>query len=161
MRLFKILVSTSALIAVFILYSGRLGALTILASIVVAVIISSFIAKEFPCRSIRGLFYLLPLAVKFIEAEIREHLAMAKVILSQKTELHPVIVDIPLDVDTDVSIAVLSYIVTNTPGTIVVDVDRERKIMRVHWLFPTTRDPIMAKKSIIGDFEKYLKKAFG
>lgn len=161
MKLFRLLLVVIVLFIVFILYSGRLSIYTLLAAILVSSLVVLYAIHELPYICFHGLIYIIPLVIDFIATEIREHLLMARTIVSRGARLQPVIVEIPLSIKSDTSIAILSHIITNTPGTIVVDVDKERRIMRVHWLFPTTTEPGKAKEAIVGRFEKYLEKIFG
>lgn len=162
-RLIGFLILCVLLTSIFVAYSGHLFIFTLMSSILasVVVIISLYRESEIPLPSVRGFIYLILLFAKFIWIELQEHIKMARIILSKDLTVNPSIVSLPIKLRSDTSIALLSYILTNTPGTIVVDIDKDQKIMYVHWLFTHTDDPLKAKEAIVNGFEDYLERAFG
>ncbi|MEM2645765.1 MAG: Na+/H+ antiporter subunit E, partial [Desulfurococcaceae archaeon] len=50
--------------------------------------------------------------------------------------------------------------ITNTPGTVVVDVDEERRCFYVHWIDVKAFEPEECHKMISETFEKYSKRVF-
>ena len=59
-------------------------------------------------------------------------LALAWVIIQPELTLCPAIVAVPLDVQTDMEIAVLAGLITLSPGTLSVDVSSDRQTLYVH-----------------------------
>ena len=73
---------------------------------------------------------------------------LAWVLIQPRLKIAPGIVAVPLDVTTDIEIATLASAITLTPGTLSVDVGRDRKtgeqVLFVHTLF--TDDPDSASQ---------------
>ena len=108
-------------------------------------------------RVLHGLAYVLKY---FTVVEARAHYRVVKAILSLKPELKPSIVRVPYRVDSEYSIVSIANSITNTPGTVVVDIDEDRKYMYVHWLFTTSTRDEDAWREISREFEDWIKKIF-
>ena len=81
---------------------------------------------------------------------------LAWVLIQPRLKIAPGIVAIPLDVTTDFEIATLASAITLTPGTLSVDLGRDRKtdeqVLFVHTLF--TDDPDQLRSEIKNGFER-------
>jgi len=81
---------------------------------------------------------------------------LAWVLIQPRLKIAPGIVAIPLDVTTDIEIATLASAITLTPGTLSVDVGRDREtndqVLFVHTLF--TDDPEQIRREIKNGFER-------
>ena len=77
-------------------------------------------------------------------------------LIQPRLKIAPGIVAIPLDVTTDIEIATLASAITLTPGTLSVDVGRDRvtdqQVLFVHTLF--TDDPEQLRREIKNGFER-------
>ena len=49
--------------------------------------------------------------------------------------MKPGIVKIPLDLETDVEITLLASLITLTPGTLSLDVSKDKKVLYVHSMY--------------------------
>lgn len=85
----------------------------------------------------------------FIEI-IVANLRVAVVVLSPRLTVHPAVVAIPLDMQSDVEIALLANLITLTPGTLHLDVSSDRKIMYIHTMFVDD----------LGEFREHIKQGF-
>jgi multicomponent K+:H+ antiporter subunit E len=72
--------------------------------------------------------------------------------------LHPAFVDVPLDLRDPFAATVLGSIVSLTPGTVSIDVDRERWVLRVHAL--DAPDPDALIRQIKQHYEKPIREIF-
>lgn len=70
-------------------------------------------------------------------------LRIAWEVVSPVPRRKPQLIEVPLDVETDVEIALLANLVTFTPGTVAVDVDEGR--MLVHDMFVEDADQAVAR----------------
>ncbi|ADV65313.1 Na+/H+ antiporter subunit E [Desulfurococcus mucosus] len=114
--------------------------------------------KLTPRRMLLGLYYLFKY---FTVIEAKAHWGVVKVILSPSPLPTPAIVRVPFRVSSDYGVTFVANSITNTPGTIVVDLDQERKVYYVHWLTPTDVSDEGAYREVSAEFEKYLKEVFG
>lgn len=86
--------------------------------------------------------------LEFIKANIR----LTYTILSIRMPLEPAVVSIPLDVQSDQGITLLANLITLTPGTLSLDVSKDRKYLYVHTL--------QLEGGSIENFKKTIKEGF-
>lgn len=79
-----------------------------------------------------GLFYLWEM--------IKANLQVAYDVITPHYFMKPGIVALPLDVKTDFEITMLSNVISLTPGTLVVDLSTDRKVMYVHVMYLKDRE---------------------
>lgn len=91
-----------------------------------------------------GLFFLVEL--------IRANLRVAKTVLSPKLNVHPGVIAVPIDLETDVEIAMLTNLLTLTPGTLSLDVSTDHRVLYVHTLDYTDVDEF--RSGIKNGFER-------
>jgi multicomponent Na+:H+ antiporter subunit E len=106
-----------------------------------------------PVRWAWGLAYFL---WYFLVAEVKAHLDVIGRIITGNFE--PGIVRVPLKVRSEYARTLVANSITNTPGTVVVDVDDD--YLYVNWINVTTEEPEKAKKEICEEFEKYAERIF-
>ncbi len=154
---------------VFIVYIVFTGAITpydiitgVLVSIVIGIITANIVIsnpyKPFdPRRWAHTIVYTL---YYFFVAEVKAHIDVIKRILSPKMPINPGIVKIPIRVNSDYAITAVANSITNTPGTVVVEIDENGKYFYVHWIDVKRIDEEGAYRSISYIFEKYASKVF-
>ncbi len=130
-------------------------------SMVAALIMGGEVVKKpykafSPKRWLYGLAYML---YYLLIVEPTCHLRVASMVLGLR-DYRPDIVEVSFDYRTDYAIAATANSITNTPGTIVVDIDPRNKKYYVHWLEAYTRDPRVAREKIISVFDKWIKRIF-
>jgi multicomponent Na+:H+ antiporter subunit E len=72
--------------------------------------------------------------------------------------IKPAIVAVPLTVTTDAEIALLANLITLTPGTLSIDIAKDRSVIFVHVLSLDDADALIA--DIANGFEAKIKEAF-
>lgn len=103
--------------------------------------------------------YLVKYALKyFTYYETLAHVDVIKRILHPKVPVNPAVVEAPFTAETDYAITAVANSITNTPGTIVIDLDEKRKVFYIHWIDATTVEPAEVRKIVFEDFERYAKK---
>jgi len=109
----------------------------------------------------RRLIWLLVYLVHYLTIiEFKAHLDVAKRILHPRMPIRPGIVRVPYTTKTDYGVVLVSNSITNTPGTVVVDLDENKKVLYVHWIDVKAIEPEQTYKYISKTFEKYAKKIF-
>jgi len=155
---------------VFMIYVVFTGALTLVdlivgfsTAIVVGVLSSDLVVKNSSkAFELRRWVYLLFYTLKYLTVyEFKAHLDVVKRILSPKLPVNPAIVRVPYEVDDEYAVTTIANSITNTPGTVVVDIDVVRKVMYVHWIDAKAVEDFKAREYISEDFEKYATKIFG
>ncbi len=152
--------------AVYVIFSGSFSVydLTtgIVISIVAGVLFSEILVSDVgKSLSPARLGYLIKYAFYyFFVAEVQAHKDVIKRILDPKMPINPGIVRTPYQVSGDYAVASVAGSIINTPGTVVIDLDENRKLYYVHWINVTTLEPAKCRSSICESFEKYLSKVF-
>ena len=84
---------------------------------------------------------------------------VARLVLGPADRLHPVFIELPLEIEDPFVATVLASIITLTPGTLSVDIDRDRRVLLVHALDVT--DVPAAIDTIKRRYEAPLREIFG
>jgi multicomponent Na+:H+ antiporter subunit E len=71
----------------------------------------------------------------FVWELLKANLRVAYDIVTPRHHMRPGVVAIPLDVTTDAEIALLACLITLTPGTLCLDVSKDRRLMYVHAMY--------------------------
>ncbi|ANF22948.1 Na+/H+ antiporter subunit E [Thermococcus piezophilus] len=106
-----------------------------------------------PVRWLWGVIYFL---WYMLVAETKSHIDV--MIRTTTGNYNPGIVKVPIGVETSYAKTLVANSITNTPGTVVVDMDE--KYLYVNWIDVTTLDPEKAKGEISADFERFAKRIF-
>jgi len=156
-------------IPLFILYLIFAGTFSVedvvfgaLASLTVSTLISEVLVKQHrKLTELNRLAVLIKYFFHYITAiEFRAHSDVIKRIFSPKMPINPGIVKVPYHVETDYALVTIANSITNTPGTVVVDVDKEEKKLFVHWIDVKGIDEKITYEKISKTFEKYAKRIF-
>ena len=105
-------------------------------------------------RPLRAAGLLVFLAWEIVVANLK----VAAAVLGPRRLLRPAVVAVPLDVRSDGSIAILSNLVSLTPGTLSLDVSPDRKTLYVHAMFAAS--PEALRREIKDGFERRVLEAF-
>ncbi len=87
------------------------------------------------------------------------NITVAKLVLGPSSRLHPVFVEIPLELKRTQSITLLASIITMTPGTVSADLSEDHRRLLVHVLDGS--DPEGVVTEIKQRYEKPLMEIFG
>jgi multicomponent Na+:H+ antiporter subunit E len=94
--------------------------------------------------------------IYFFQELVRASLSVARDVMRPLDQLRPGIVAVPLDLDTDAAITLLSTLVTLTPGTLTLDVSSDRKVLYIHAMHAENLDALRA--DIKQGFERRVKE---
>lgn len=83
---------------------------------------------------------------------IRSNVRVAVDVVTPDARRHPGVVAVPLDASTDAEIALLSNLITMTPGSLSIDVADDRSVVYVHSMF--VEDPDEFARTIKEDLER-------
>ncbi|ALM75276.1 Na+/H+ antiporter subunit E [Thermococcus barophilus] len=146
----------------YILFTGSARPFDLVTGLIVAIGVGLLVGKYLvqsdskALNPVRWLWLGIYFIWYMLVAEVKAHLDVMAKIISGKYEAG--IVKVPIDVRTDYAKTLIANSITNTPGTVVVDLDDE--YMYVNWINVTTEDPEKARKEICADFERFAKKVF-
>lgn len=97
---------------------------------------------------------LISFIIYFTYELILANLKIAMDILTPTHLMKPAIVAIPLDAKTDLEITLLANIITLTPGTLSLDISKDRKTLYIHAMYVVSAEETI--KEIKEGFEKKL-----
>jgi len=96
------------------------------------------------------LFFLYDLIVSSIQ--------VAYDVLTPTDHSNPAILEMPLDVKSDIEILLVTNLISLTPGTLSLDVTPDRKTLIVHAMFADDPDEVIA--SLKSGMERLVKEVF-
>ncbi len=100
------------------------------------------------------LFRIVNLILFFLKEVVLANLQVAQLIFKSPKNIKPAIIKVPLDIQSDRGIFLLSSMITLTPGTLSLEVSRDRKYLFVH--VTHTDNPSQTVEDIKRGFEKKL-----
>jgi multicomponent Na+:H+ antiporter subunit E len=165
-RLTKAIAPAVLAFVAYVVFTGSIGIYDIVTGALVSIvagIITAELVVEKPAKSLNPL-RLIWLAIYtlyyLVIAETKAHLDVMYRIIHPKMPIRPGIVRAPFNVKTDYSIVAIANSITNTPGTVVVDLNAEKGVYYVHWINVKAPDPETTYNNIVKDFEKFIKRVF-
>lgn len=151
---------------VFLLIGGQISLISFIMSIVIGTLLTMIftrylINKPGKLTDLRRVGYFSAyLSYYLFIAVPKAHLRLIKTILIGKPLLRPCIVKVRFRSTSMYGIATSANSITNTPGTVVIDVDESENIFYVHWLYCHTTDEDKAYQVILKPFESMILKIF-
>lgn len=107
----------------------------------------------------KRVFHIVSFAVLYLRELIWSTARIAVLVVSPKIDLSPQFAEIPLDLRGDFPILVFVCLISMTPGSLSVALDRERHVLLIHLL--DVHDPEGEIKRMKTQFETPLMKIFG
>lgn len=153
------------LLLVYLIFSGRITIYSLVSgtivSLITSIVIADIIIKNAQkIFNIKRLIYLIKYLLHyFLIIETKSHLKLIYLIVFP-SKINPSIIRIPFNVKTEYSMVAIANSITNTPGTVVIDVDDNAKTFFVHWISTKVSEPEKARNEISAIFENYFQKVF-
>ncbi|MCD6503319.1 MAG: cation:proton antiporter [Thermoplasmata archaeon] len=152
-------------ILVFIIYILFTGSITpydvitgLIVSIVCGLLFGELVVKDpRKCFDPRRWAWAIVYFIKYMTViEAKAHLNVIKRTLT--LDIKPGIVRVPIKVKNDYARILVAHSITNTPGTVTVDMDDD--YIYVNWINVVTEEPEEAKRHISEEFEKFAERIF-
>lgn len=99
--------------------------------IVVVFIMRRFLPGRFYMKRV---YAILKLTIIFLVELIKSNFSVLRIVLSPKIDIHPGFFAYPTDLEDDWEIALLSALITLTPGTVIVAISDDQRTMYIHAL---------------------------
>ncbi|GMA90245.1 putative cation antiporter subunit [Homoserinibacter gongjuensis] len=150
------------LVAVWMLLWGQF---TVLAA-VTGVIVAIFVTRVFrlPPAELSGrvnLWYVLVFAVLFLGAVVTGSLQVAWLVLRPRGRPRSAIMAVPLRTDDDLIMTHVGVTASLIPGSLVIDTDRDRRIIYLHVFGVDTLDDVEAQRAQVLRWERRIVRAVG
>jgi multicomponent Na+:H+ antiporter subunit E len=131
---------------VWCLFWGEFTLVTWLGGFVLALIILTSLGAtkaKSDLRFVRKVLPMLGLLGFFLYELLLANLRVAFIVLSPRLKVRGAIVAVPVEVESDAEIVILASLITLTPGTLTLDVDRENKIFYIHAIHAEGREDVI------------------
>lgn len=149
---FQILLN-SLLAFTWMFVEGSMETSTFIIGYLLGMLVIFFMRRFFSTRFyLYRIFSIIKLILIFLRELLLSNLAVLKVILQPKLNIRPGIFSMETKLKTDWEVTLLANLITLTPGTLVVDVSPDNKILYVHAM--DIEDAEEAIEDIRGSFEK-------
>lgn len=89
---------------------------------------------------LKKIYYIILFPLYYLFKLLKANLFLAWDILTPKMMINPGFTRISLEISSDFGLLLLSNLVSMTPGTLSLDIDRERKFLDVHLLYLDQRE---------------------
>jgi len=103
-------------------------------------------------------FYKVPkiigLIIYFLKELVVASFKVAYDIITPKNYMKPALVAVPLDVKSDLEITLLANLITLTPGTLSIDISKNKKVLLIHEVYVKDEDVEAVIKTIKDGFER-------
>lgn len=144
---------------IWLLLANSLAPGQILLGMAIAVAMPLFTVRFWPDRPrlrrpVKVLIYILVLLWDITVA----NLAVARLILGPTARLRPAFLRLPLDLQDDFAIVVLSSTISLTPGTVSADISPDRRSLLIHVL--DVEDPEKTVAQLKNRYERPLQEIF-
>lgn len=108
-------------------------------------------------RYLRFFFQYMPL---FIWECIKANIDGAWRVIHPDLPINPGIVKVKTTLKSDAALTFLANSLTLKPGTLTVDIDKEKGFLYVHWVDVKSQDVLQATEQIVRKFERVLERIF-
>ena len=108
-------------------------------------------------RYINFIFLYVPV---FLWEVLKANIDVAYRVVHPELLINPGIVKVKTSLQSDIALTLLANSITLTPGTMSVDIDKDKSVLYVHWIDVRSRDIEVATRIIVERFEKILRKIF-
>jgi len=151
-RLFGSSLLALVLACLWVLFTSDASPWNLLVALVYGFTIAVWITPV-PRQEVRiNWLYLLPFGAWVCWELLKSSASVAIEVVRPSPRRRPAIVDVPLDATCDSQLALLSHVITLTPGTMVMGLSQDRRSLRLHGMF--VDDPQGFVDDIKGDFER-------
>jgi multicomponent K+:H+ antiporter subunit E len=153
----------SVLLAIGWLLLAGFSAAQLVLALIVAVLLPWFTRRFFEepfghARGWRGAGKAARFSLLVLWDIVVANVVVARLVLGPPERLRPVFVEVPLELEQPLAIALLGSIITMTPGTVSSELSDDRRRLLVHVL--DTGDPAALVETIKSRYEHPLKEIF-
>lgn len=141
------------------LATGSLSELNLAIGFVVGMIVLHFAGGAVgDARYVARLFRVVNLVLYFLYELALSSLRVALDVLRPTLRMKPAVIAVPLEVRSDAEITLLANLISLTPGTLSIDVARDKSVLYVHAMYGGEPDALAAE--IKRTFERRILEVF-
>ncbi len=105
---------------------------------------------------IKKIYYIIEFIVFYIFKLVQSNLFIAYDILTPKLHTVPDIVKVPIILKSDLGLLLFSNLVSMTPGSLSIDMNKEKTILEVHVLYNKDKEKVLKEIGSIQSKINYL-----
>lgn len=119
-----------------------------------------FVTRPHVFKHPQRYFWFLYYIPVFLWECFKANIDVAYRVIHPLVPIKPGIVKVKTKLKTDTALTFLANSITLTPGTLTVDIDKEKGILYIHWIDVTNQDIDKATEIIVKKFERILERIF-
>lgn len=120
-----------------------------------------FVKRPYVVRQPLRYWYFIAVYVPvFLWECFKANIDVAYRVLHPQLPINPGIVKVKTVLKSDTGLTFLANSITLTPGTLTVDIDKDKGVLYIHWIDVKSKDVKKATEIIVGRFEEILKRIF-
>lgn len=141
------------------LATGSLSEVNLAVGFVIGIVVLHFVGGAVgDARYALRLFRIVNLVLYFLYALAMSSVRVALDVLRPTLRMEPAVIAVPLDVSSDAEITLLANLISLTPGTLSIDVARDKSVLYVHAMYGG--DPEALAAEIKRTFERRILEVF-
>ncbi len=99
------------------------------------------------------------LSLIFVRELLLSSISVAKAAFAREVQVHPAIIAVPVDLRTDLGVALVANLISLTPGTTSLHASEDGKVLYVHGLDVTEVEAVI--EGIKTNFEYWIREVEG
>nr|WP_321443291.1 Na+/H+ antiporter subunit E [uncultured Cohaesibacter sp.] len=149
-------VANAVLAAIWALFFGGFTWMTAISGLIVGYAVLWLLQPLTGTEStyFKRVYFWLKLLVLFLYELLISSLQVLWDIVTPTHRARPAIIDMPLDVKSDVGILLVTNLISLTPGTLSIDVSDDRQTLKIHAMF--AEDPDAVCRTLKQGMEKWV-----
>lgn len=106
-------------------------------------------------KLILKLYYVVSFIFFYLYKLVEANLYIAYDILTPQLKINPGFIEVPLTLNSNFGMLLLSNLISMTPGSLSIDITDDKKILQVHVLYQTTEEEMQKEfEEIQGKIKK-------
>ena len=139
--------------------SGSMSFATLLTGFVIGALVLAVVGQAYgSSHYLQRLRRFVSLMAVFFYELMRSSFQVAWEAITPHHRMKPAVLAVPIELENDISITVLANLVSLTPGTLSIDVSKDRKYLYVHAMY--AEDAEAVRRSIRESFEGRVAEVF-
>jgi len=130
----------------------------LIASFAIALIVGDVFLKTGKSVALKGILYFFVYIIVLFWEMLKANFHVAMIVIHPEAPVKPGFVKVKTELKEDSSITVLANSITLTPGTLTVDVFKDKGELIIHWIQIETPEIEGCTRAIAGRFEPILRR---
>ncbi len=106
------------------------------------------------------IIYTIAYIIKLFWEMLKANFNVAWIVIHPELPVKPGIVRVKTKLKRDSALTMLANSITLTPGTLTVDINKDKNVLYVHWIYVESTDIEVSTEEIGSRFEKILEEVF-